>query len=497
MNEKKGHNAPGQQQCKVSNSLPNLQLTDEANDFFDSAAQAVREASEIKPINQNAVEVVQKVLHDNPLDGESLKTAQAIAPMFDFSLTSNIDGGQAANTDELPIWGISETMQQIVTEVSTARQLPRDYALASMFAATSCLLGKSIYSDFDGYKNYGGLWLCLIGAPSMCKTPAISFFFKPINKMEKEAHTKYLREKAEWIKSSNDKKNGDTATPPPIYRHRIIDDASDESVINELANNSSLTWKCDELKGVFGSWGRYAKNGSTMIEQQMQRVFSNDDVQTTRKGQDPLYLEEPNLTIFGGIQPMTLQRLMHGKGWTDDGLFQRFLFVYPEDRTLDICNDRRIDDSVVKAWNEFVQDISHISPFTMIETNEAYQMHRNQALHWKILSKGRYRDDPAMSAQVLKMGYYICRWSIVAAVLAGKSTIDADVMRYTIECCDWFIRSNEKTLRLIEGNSGTKMPTKKEVIQLVKYYWAKDFNISKQAEAIGITRQAVQDLLKP
>lgn len=408
---------------------------------------------------------------------------------IDFSILDN-PGTPPDDVRELPIWGLPNELQSVIGEVQCGYQCNRDFAVASMFAAAATMLGKRVSYTFDSYDNFPCLWIAIVGNSASGKTAPISFFFKPIELMERDAFKEYRREVQQW--EQQDPKEREAK---PEYHHHLINNPTDESVLYELSVNGSCCWKADELRTIFDNWGKYAKGGGGAIVGNLLSIFSNQDVSITRATSEPKYLEDPNLNIVGGTQPSILKKTMGGnKGFLDDGLFQRFLYVFPDVTDVPQYSGVQICDYVRTVWNDTCKRLADVSG-EITETPEAKELHIQTINRWRDHCNSQYKDIPAMSSLLRKLEIHLCRWCIVAAVLSGSKTITHDIMKYSIECMDYFRLCGEKAFCLIVGDEQPKEPTKGEVFKLLRK-WYGDFNQSKMAEALNITQQAVNKLLK-
>lgn len=216
---------------------------------------------------------------------------------FDFSIMEN-PGTPPDDVRELPIWGLPTDLQRVATDVANGYQCSRDFVVASMFAAAATMLGKRVSSTFGNHTNFPSLWIAIVGNTASGKTAPLSFFFKPIELMEREAFEAYRRDLMEWEKEDTAERGA-----KPEYRHHLINNPTDESVLHELSVNGSVCWKVDELRTMFDSFGKYSKSGGSGIVGNLLSIFNNVDVNITRATSEPKYLTEPNLNIIGGTPP--------------------------------------------------------------------------------------------------------------------------------------------------------------------------------------------------
>lgn len=410
---------------------------------------------------------------------------------FDFS---KVDNPEMPPDDvrELPIWGLPTGLQRVVVDVANGYQCSRDFVVASMFAASATMLGKRVSCQFGNHTNFPSLWIAIVGNTSSGKTEQLSFFFKPIEMMEREAFEAYRRDLRQW-----EKQDAAVRDTKPEYRHNLINNPTDESVLHELSVNGSVCWKVDELRTMFDSWGKYSKSGGSGIVGNLLSIFNNVDVNITRATSEPKYLAEPNLNIIGGTQPPILKRVMGNSGFVEDGLFQRFLFVFPDTTDIPQYADVRIDDDVRNIWQEAIERLATVNG-DIHETDDARQLHIAAINRWRNVCNYQYKDVEAMISLLRKLEIHLCRWSMVAAVLSGGHTITADVMRYSIECMDFFRLCGEKAFCLIANGDQPKEITRGDVFKLLqKWYGENDpINQSALAKALHITQQAISKFFK-
>ena len=237
-------------------------------------------------------------MDDKPLDDEAPESNE---PQFDFS---SIDNPVAPPEDvkELPTWGLPEDLQNVVEEIANGYQCNRDFVVASMMVATSTMLGKRVTSRFGNHTNYSSLWIAIVGGTSSGKTAPLSFLFEPIEQMESDAYRAYQEEFRQWEKT-----DGEDRRKKPEYRHNLINNPTDESVLHELSVNGSITWKIDELRTMFDGFGKYSKNGGGTIVGNLLSIFNNVDVNITRATSEPKYIAKPNLNIISEKNELILE----------------------------------------------------------------------------------------------------------------------------------------------------------------------------------------------
>lgn len=427
---------------------------------------------------------------DSSENAESKDNANVNNPEFDFSLFDN-NQQSTTHVTELPIWGLPKRIQEVVTDIANGYQCHRDFAVASLMGATSTILGKRISSKFGNHSNYGSLWLILVGGSSDGKSEPLKFAFKPISLLERELYKDYKKSLEIWYGSEKSDKGA-----KPEYIHYVINNSTDESVLHELSVNGSICWKADELRVLFDGFGKFSKNGGGTIVGNLLSIFNNIDVSISRVTQDPRYIENPNLSIIGGIQPSRLKETMENKGFMEDGFFQRFLYVIPDRlKSIPHFSDYTISQKTTTFWQEEIIRLSKIPESVLMETQSARQLHIDTINRWRDECE-QYRDIEPMVSLIRKLEIHLCRWSMVVAILSGQHEINTDVIKYSVECMEYFKQCGEKAFLMVSNDSQKSTePTREETFKRLQK-WYPQLNQSKLAESLGISQQAISKFLK-
>lgn len=383
---------------------------------------------------------------------------------------------------KLPIWALPTDIQSIIDDVTKGYRCNRDFVVGSLMGAVACLVGKRVTSHRENYTNHATLWLAIVGDSATGKSQPLSFFFKPIHAEEDDAYYRYQEDNRQW-------KENDCKGIKPCYKHRLINNPTDEAVLTELSVNGDITWYADELRVIFEGFGKYQKTGGGTIIGNLLTIFEYNPISVSRKTSEPERLKHPHLNIIGTTQPSILKRFMGNKGFTEDGLFQRMLFVFPEQKKRPPRTKHIISDNSKKWWGEYAKHLSTATFEDMFETAEAEKLHDDVLERWDMeIEEYRREGITEMVSLISKLNYHLCRWCACVAVLRGEHCIKSEVMRYSIECMEYFKWCGERALCLLHNDPSKREPTAKELIrQLFKKY--PDMVKSKVAEGLGITRQ--------
>ena len=228
---------------------------------------------------------------------------------------------------------------------------PVDYGVAGLISTASTLLGNTRWvAPWDGWSEPPVLWLSCVGNPSSGKTPALKPLLRIIDEFEGEYavtfESKLLQFEADKAaaKVRREKWQDEVATAvgigtaPPLPPNGMNDDEPEcprikvnDSTIERLAMRLAAEPKGimllrDELAGWLGNLEKFGPGDRAFwIEAYNGGGYAVDRV---KHGNKPIRVPYLSVSVLGGIQPDSLQRLLV-KG-DDDGLAARFLMVWPE-----------------------------------------------------------------------------------------------------------------------------------------------------------------------
>lgn len=396
--------------------------------------------------------------------------------------------------DTLPIDVLTGTQQDIIEALTQTYGCPRDYVVASMFAAVSTVLGKNVRCRFGAYHNYPNLWIALVGNSSVGKTQPMQWFFRPIDEDEDRWLKNYEDDVAVWKRTPESQRGS-----KPYWKHRLISDATDESVMEELMRQGALCWHVDELDGLFAGIGQYSKSGKSPMETRMLSIYSCQSINISRKTLEPVRVVNPVLSIAGGIQPEILKSTFGSKK-LHDGMLSRFLFAFPPATPYPLPRD--VDttrlDSLAGSWQLEVDTLARLAPGTEFhETPEAASLRRDIITNWTVEVNENFLDDSVTASMFKKREYEICRLAIVVAALLKTDLITPDIIRYCGECMEYFIWCGRRVIDTIRGGDyaqSNKM-TKGEILAaLLEAY--PETNQSQLAQAIGVSQPNIAKAVK-
>ena len=240
-----------------------------------------------------------------------------------------------------PIHAMPKACQHLVTEAVQALGCASELITLPMLAALSAAIGASRTGYVKrGWEETATLFLAVVASPGSMKSPAAKVALKPVYKKQDEYKNVYLAKKAEHerdlreyeVEKKDAAKEGRAAPPPPLapaMQRSIASDTTVEALVGILEENPrGLIVHRDELTGWVRSMDQY-KGGKGSDRQHWLSVWDAQPLVVDRKSRDrePIILNRPFVSVFGGIQPAMLGELGQAM---EDGLMDRFLFGYPQ-----------------------------------------------------------------------------------------------------------------------------------------------------------------------
>ena len=246
-----------------------------------------------------------------------------------------------------PVDCIPEPGRTLIQDIAESVNVDASFPATAYLAVCAGLIGASRKVQVKrGWYEPAILWAAIIGRPSSGKTPAVDAVMAPLKPIEKGKIELFDSELKTYQAEKESCKKGDPQPEKPVCERTVIGDTTTEALCLRLKENpQGLLLYRDELSGWIGSFNQYKKGGSD--EAHFLSIWSGKAVRVDRKTDEQfLYIEKPNLSIVGGIQPGTLIRKLRGEH-LDNGLAQRFLYAFPDDRVRG-WTDATIEDRIIQ-----------------------------------------------------------------------------------------------------------------------------------------------------
>lgn len=410
-----------------------------------------------------------------------------------------MDSLELCNSIRMEFEGITESkipldvfpakLQDMVLALARQENYSIEYTMASLIVAASTAIGNAVNIRIrGGWISSPILYMILVGRPGMGKTPPLDFAFQPIRKRDAKAIKQFKADMEYYnsiLESQKGKKDERQPLPPkPILRRTIISDFTPEALIRALDDNPrGVVVYVDEIMGMFNAVNQYSKG---QLIEQLLTAFSGKPLDVSRCSMPiPIHIERPFINIVGTMQTTRVHELVD-KGYKDNGLLDRIIFVYPSSQEI---SDWSIDEDSTSLsfekystlWENIINKILQIYFVTDENNDSDLQNVLNFSpeasayfTDWRnsiIKEVNRIKDDGLIDSRVMKTPMIVARMALVFQILrwacgeVHKDFVDIDSTKSAIRLSSYFedCYSNIQTFMLMESIE----PQKKELLDNV------------------------------
>ena len=328
-----------------------------------------------------------------------------------------------------PLEVLPQTVQSVILDMATYENYKIEFTATAMLSAVSAALGGAYRIRIKGdWQSSGALYVILVGRPGLGKTPPLEAAYRPIRKRDYALFKVYEAELEAWkAAGESDRK--------PVLRRTVVSDFTPESLLlTHNSNPRSVVILVDEIMGMFNSANRYT-NGQ-LIEQLL-TAWSGGVLDVTRVGSTvPVHIEQPCINIVGTTQTKRIHELLT-KGFEENGLLDRILFVLPKSREVPKWTDW--DDGgedrasmAAARWEQILGKVLSLDYDTGEEERRPHVLSmdreaREYFFSWwnrKVERINRIEDDAQVDSREMKHPAQVARLALLMQVLryaAGES----------------------------------------------------------------------------
>ena len=265
------------------------------------------------------------------LEAALTRTATAPVPSPDLSLLLAARRPPEPWPDDLLPAQLMPTAQAL----ATAANVPLDFIGLPFMALPAALAGAMVDCEVRaGWTERGCLiWSAGVGDPSSGKSPAARPFAQAIEGLEDQLAREHAQRLTRWAAECATIPRGQPKPPKPMMELVRVGNTTGPAVAPLLASQGrGMTLFTDELSVFIENLSAgYRGKGSTDRPFWLKAYDAGAETyirRTVRDG-EPIRIPVLGVGITGYIQPDPLSRAM-GSGGPDDGMFDRFLFAWPE-----------------------------------------------------------------------------------------------------------------------------------------------------------------------
>lgn len=363
--------------------------------------------------------------------------------------------------NKIPLDAFPIKIQDMILALSRQENYSIEYMMASLLVAVSTAIGNAVNIRIrGGWISNSALYMILVGRPGMGKTPPLDFAFRPIRKHDAKIIKQFKLDMEHYnslVENGKAKKDNSSPLPDkPILRRTIISDFTPEALMRALDDNQrGIVVYVDEIMGMFNAVNQYSKG---QLIEQLLTAFSGKPLDISRCSMPiPIHIEHPFINIVGTMQTTRMHELIE-KGYKDNGLIDRIIFVYPSsqeisDWQLDEDSSSASFDKYSAMWESIINKVISL-PFTETEDNGLTQKildfsseakafftnWRNEAIR----AVNQIQDDGLVDSRVIKAPMITARLALVLQILrwacdeVHKDFVDIDSAKSAIALSEYF-----------------------------------------------------------
>lgn len=277
-----------------------------------------------------------------------------------------------------PVESLSDIPRRLVSEGSLSTGTTPDMFATMILSTLGGAVGGSRWLWLkEEWQEFPVLWTVVVADPGDKKTPAFKTVTRPAVEQQKTfkaqhdyAMEEYKQELAEWeAKKKSTPKGQKPPNKPetPKMRHALAQDVTPEALATLLDGNPRGVFAArDELSGFFSAMNQYKAGGKGDERQKYLSLWSSSFLKVDRKGDEPIFIERPVVSVTGTIQPDLLAEIGRqgaGQLQTDDGMVHRFLYSYPEPPViLDDLTDHDISPVTKTRYRWLYDRLARLEP---------------------------------------------------------------------------------------------------------------------------------------
>ena len=363
------------------------------------------------------------------------------------------------NENIFPINALPPIFKDLVSGLNETLNFPIDYTGTAILTAMATAIGTSAKVKVkENWCEHCALYAAIIGSAGANKTHPLATIFDPIKKIDKESHDDYTAKYKAYEKYQKlSPRERELATPiqEPVLKKRVLTNFTQEVLHKRLNDNPrGCSVVSDEITSFFEGISNYSKNdpSSTFLS-----FWSNQSTTIDRVGKPlPLFIENPFLCIIGGLQPRMLSKVFKTK-MLDSGLFQRYLFAYPQRVNKAPINDKLLDCEVFEKYSKFItgyiKDTSSESfkTRTLTWTDEAKDYFYNW--HKKNCDLVNKHSDNIKGEVISKFDIHFLRLSLILQIMEDPNSTEINIksVKGANTLCKYYLNCAFKILEKIHN----------------------------------------------
>lgn len=217
-------------------------------------------------------------------------------------------------------------IESFIDDNAESMNAPPAFLYGGLFAATSNSIGKTYKVRIRlGFEESANVFLVIVGEPGSKKTPCLREMLIPNYNVQKALYVRYLKflNLEEEAKKAFLNENGEYKGMSQLITSDITTEGT-SYLLSTTASHGLIVFK-DEFIGFIYGQNQYKSKGSD--KEYWLSAFNGVPIIVNRRGNPPIIVNDPNITLLGGIQPDLLDKITPS---LKSGFLGRFIFLFPD-----------------------------------------------------------------------------------------------------------------------------------------------------------------------
>lgn len=410
------------------------------------------------------------------------------------------------NRFEPPIYGLPQSVQDIITEICTKKQVPTEFVLSPLLAVAGAAAGRQSILDGRGYKNPPCFWCVVIAAPGSNKSHPQKLMCEPLTKLNERliaTHNDAIREwKAQCAEISKKSKGDNKVLPPQPSKCRVyVSDTTREALDEILAGSPSGVCQVrDELSGWLADSERYGKSGEL---QTLLSYWSGYGAFIDRKGETSTrVVGEVLYNICGTIQPGMLAEGFKSQHIIN-GFVHRFMFFWPQ-----VIPAKRIERNPIEPdMSQWVKLFNKLADMRDANTVLSLSEEANEVAmgfeEWLESAKSDSQTSDYEKGVLSKLDIIMLRLACVARMLAiadgdNSHEVTATEMEWACDLCRYLHQTQMRVYEELQSGNRQRPMNDRELIRaFFKRFENKGVTQGKLAKLLNTSQPYISQCVNP
>ena len=413
-----------------------------------------------------------------------------------------------------------EEIQHYILECNKKLDANIDYMGCSLLWLISVCVGNTYEIEVKkGWTEPGVIWLAVVGRAGIGKTPSIDNIIKPLNVLNFKEIKRYS-DQMEVFNYYNDltKKEKEEHPEPmkPKKTQFIANDITLEALVDlhQESDNAVGVFK-DELAGWFKDMNKY-RAGSDL--EFWLSCWSSKSVSVNRMTRKGSFIERPFIPVLGGIQPSIFNQFATDEN-KDNGFLDRMLLSFP-DAKVEEYNENEMHIADIMWYSNTITRFYQGLKSAFIKRDNDGKIITNTVKfkqeakeEWKRIfnritkEQNNDEENEYLKSMYPKQKSYIPRFALLIHLFSSNfdeavnvNEVSKDSILKAEKLSNYFIMNAKKikieAAELKDIKTAMKGAETTYDKLLAIYKSDSNFNRTKVAEQLGISRQQVINLIK-